>query len=481
MAVRGPSLVALAMALPVLAGCLAGDDAGIQVPSLIGIGPDGLQENTFYQFAHPGGPLTLSVPPEGSATLDLYGADDRRLGRLQIGGLELQPRSVELQGLPAGHLVLRIESLEGTLALRTPAGPIDAFAPLPVQVERVVLIDRDHDDTASLTGALLFPDRADETKEVAFSRPPSGLRVLASGSFEDLRVTVDSARGTVMEVEAFSAGQTLPLFQERRLWNLGEATRIENVDTGAFTVKIEAQHLDGDLLLEADMFSRARIPAEVAATPAQGEAPFTYGVVPDSPVLFQVSPSASVLYLWAEVGEDDDPAYVSLYTPDDALLGTFHLGGPEPVQVPVPPGAHVAVAKQGVVYLGSDVAPVDFELHPLETRTVAGPEAAAGRDGEYGAAEAVLEPEGVLYGVRHHIDDTFGPSSEMLAGSSCGDSTIQVRQRGETLGGWGDRIPNQMVEATLRVAPGPVTVHHDDFGDGPCGRQAVELLGYVRP
>lgn len=470
--------LAVLLALPLMAGCLESDDLRLPLADGFGVGPDGLAPDTYYQFPHPGGPLTFSVAPGGEAIIDLYGADDRRLGRFQLGGLDLQPREVRLGPIDAGDLVMRTVALDGQLTIDTDVGPIDHFAPLPAAVERVVLVDRPHAVLGDALGLLPQGDPVQDEQVVALARPPADLRLLLTGGAEGLEVTVSGPRGIIYETDEGDYMGALP-FEPSRLRPVTGTFTVQNVSIATLEVAIEAESMDGELILEATGFSRAVVPTPPQGTDATEES-FSYGVVPDQPILFQVHPDATTLFFSHNGTEGDGPAWVSLYDPDDRLVGTFQVPGNRSVQVPVATGGdHVAVARAGTVQVGADRVPADFELHPLEVARQVGPEAPAGQDGEYGVQETTLDVDGVPFALEPASVEPPGLTPVSLTCLQW--SSVQVVQGSDILGGGGAGVPEQYEAADLRLRPAPVTLVHDDLGEDGCGRHGVELLGYIRP
>jgi hypothetical protein len=505
---RRAVLLVAALLLPLLAGC-SGRAPGAAPPSVHAAGAADLEPGTFYGFPHGGGELAFAVPANGSAEVVLYGADDQRIGHVGLGAAQASGRFV-LDGLRAGELVIDVLSLNGTLDVRSGGEPVLAFRPLPVHVERHVLVSRPpQTPVAPVPFVAERPLREDV--EVPLLRAPTDLRVVAhDAAFQDLFVTVRGREGTVHRVAYGSATPLLPGYQGV----LQGDTFPENVRDGGLTAGLESSSFEGTLILEADSFSRAKAD-DGGARPTRDVPRFTYGPLPEQqPVSFEVREGARQVYLWVErgggrtstvsstftstsspssgpgspppsAGDDADsrPA-VALFGPQDQRIATVLVPRNETIAVPVPEaGKWVAVLLRGEATLGADAVPADFELHPLETaeaRTPSGP--AGGNDGSYGERRVPLEARGVPFHLaveREYPGGSFvGFFDVGLTG--CGSSGIAALRDGETIGAWGyEGWLEPEWDPDLYLGDGLLEVVHSDYG-GTCDHLVLVVTGYTR-
>ena len=501
-------LVAAVMAAA-LAGC-AGEDPGPPVPSpgLVAVAATDLEPGGFYAFAHGGGELVFSARGNGSAEVVLYGADDRRIGRIGLGDAVASGRFV-LDDVPAGELVVEVRSLAGEdgLDIRSAGSRVRAFDRLPVHVERHVLF-QGPTDQLGLPFVAVTP--ADENLDLQLLRAPSSLRLVHRGGYEDLAVVVMGESGLVLQAESPGAFASPPPIGGFGFEQVPSQAFEENVRGGRLSAQVSASDMDGVLLLEAWSYSRARpLPSDVAVA---SEAPrFTYGVLPDQPVSFSVRAGTERLYLLYEGTETDgicpesrpgvpddgetpcpDAGLVALFDPDDRRVATVRVPFNQTVAVPVDrEGEWVAVLLDGEATLGSDRAPADFELHPLEIRSAQLPtDSASPQRGEYGQASAAVDGQGVLFRIAGQYELPSVAQLPIATGPGCGPASLVAFRGGEAIGVWGIDVdfasgsdavdrplgpldPNELLDG------GPLSIVYDDFGQD-CERMTLVVQGYVR-
>lgn len=508
-------LLVAALAPPILAGCAdpAGPGPAVPSPGLVAVASTGLAVGGFYAFRHDGGELAFLAEGDAAADIVLYGGDDRRIGRIGLGGDGAAGRFT-IDDVEAGELVVEVRALDGEagIDIRSAGSRVRDFEALPKHIERHVLLQRPNDAFSGLGLSGLAPNPADENLDLGLLRAPSALRLLVQGSYQDLAVAVVGEDGVVLRAEQ-SGGPLQPSFgPSPRLVELPSEAFSENVRDGRLSAQVSAADFRGVLLLEADSFSRAR-PAPVDVASTDDEPTFTYGVLPDQPVSFHVRAGTLWLYLLyegdasgaaacREAAEDagadpdescGDAALVALFGPDDGRVATVRVPFNQTVAVPVPAdGEWVAVLLDGEATLGADRVPSDFELHPLEVRSVRVPaDSASNTTGAYGQAVADVTGQGAVYRLRGQWQFPGVFQAPIGTSPSCGPSSIVAAQAGETIGFWGFGTefdePSQggSVEPADSLDPDslldgrPLTVVHDDFGPD-CERLTLVLDGYVR-
>lgn len=503
-------LVAATVAVA-LAGC-SGDSPGPAVPSpgLVAVAASDLETGGFYAFRHGGGEVTFSSHGNGSAEVVLFGDDDRRLGRIGLGDEAASGRFV-LDDVPAGDLVVEVRALtgDGGLDIRSAGTRVRQFERLPVHVERHVLLQRTSDP---LGVGLLTATPAEENLDLELLRAPASLRLLHRGNHEDLAVVVAGEGGLVLQAESPGTVPTPPQLGTFGFEQIASQSFGENVRGGRLSAQVSASDFEGVLLLEAWSFSRAR-PLPSTAEPTADVPRFTYGVLPDQPVSFQVRAGTTMLYLLHEgqetkgicdeqdsggsapASDEDatpcaDAGLVALFDPDDRRVATVRVPFNQTVGLPIDrEGEWVAVLLDGEATLGSDRVPADFELHPLEIRSAQVPVDAAGpRSGEYGQATASVDGQGVVFRLTGHYELPTFAQVPVITGPGCGPSTLVARQGNETIGAWGfdpdfstgsleDPLgpldPNELLDGS------PLTLLADGFGRD-CERMALIVEGYAR-
>lgn len=485
-----------------LASAFAGCVADGPVAPLGDLGAQALEAGGFFAFRHDGGPLSFGLDGPGSAEVVLYGGDDARIGRVALDDASSAGRFL-LDRVAAGDLVLHVRGLDGNLSVRSGGEDVQAFAALPTHVERHVLLQRPRGPLAPVGLEGVNPlDRspADETVEVELLRAPAHLRLLLQGSYEDLDVRVVGDGGPVLVAEHPSDGVGSPPVVTLDLQEIPSEGYGENVRDGLLTAKVVAADFEGVLLLEAESFSRARPPAgDVQAT--ADEPRFTFGVLPDQPVSFQVRSGAERVFLFQERdGEADDAApaneaceaefgapdecppgaIVALFGPDDERVAIVQVPADRTVAISVAPfgaGEWVAVLLHGAASLGTDLVPADFELHPLEVRAAFSPSApASDSGGEYARSEEGAAVSGIPF--RAAIGQGSDPFGGLPLLASCGPASLSLLQDGETIAAWGYSSGESDVPELL-MDGGELTVAYDDFGPG-CPQAILAIEGYVR-
>lgn len=508
-------LLVAAFALPLLAGCAdpAGPGPTVESPGLVAVAPTDLSVGGFYAFRHDGGELVFQTEGDVAADVVLYGGDDRRIGRIGLGGDGAAGRFT-IDNVDAGELVVEVRALDGGdgIDIRSGGSRVRDFQALPTHIERRVLLQRQNDAVSQfgIPTAALQP--ADENVDFELLRAPSSLRLLLQGNYQDLAVAVVGEDGVVLRAEE-PGGPVGPQgfgtfsFEEIPSQSFGE-----NVRDGSLSAQVSAADFRGVLLLEATSFSRARAaPSDVQAT--DEEPRFTYGVLPEQPVTFHVKAGTQWLYLLYE-GDDSgskacrdaaeeagaDPekacgeaALVALFGPDDQRVATVHVPFNQTVAIPaVAEGEWVAVLLDGEATLGADRVPADFELHPIEVRSGAVPtDAASAQTGEYGQAEAPVQGQGVVFRITGEFRGATVFQFPLGFGPGCSPATLVARQGGETIGAWGfgadananpndaDTAPRGTMDPNGFLDGSPLSVVYDDFGPD-CNRMVLAVDGYVR-
>ena len=499
--------LAVGALLPLLAGC-SGPRPAEPLPVASTVAAGQLVNGTFYAFRHGGGDLEVAMAGNGSADLVLFGADDERLGHIGVGAERARGRFV-LEGVEAGELVLQAIALNGTLDLRSDGSRVQAFRALPVHLERHPLVQRGSSSPIQgLPG--MGGDFVDETVEIELLRPPVEIIAIARATFDSFDLVVTGGSGTVYQV-AMGGSPLNAGFVSYNSELPGEDTP-ENMRGRFLSAHVQAAGYEGVVILEARSYSRAAR-AEGVAYLTDDVPRFTYGLLPDQPVSFEVRAGTEVLYLWQEdppspeeVADACDEAgtpsadcrapgdvHVALFGPADERVATVAVPANRTLAVPVhASGTWVAVRLDGEATLGADRVPGDFELHPLDTQETTAPaQAAGGDDGTYGNHRQGLDEAGVAFRVAPANIDGVGTNAlpnDPMSGSflvGCEPSSVTLLLRGETLGAWGfgfDRSPRPdlaPIDPSLLLGDGELEVAYDDFGRG-CDRVGVTVTGYLR-
>lgn len=520
----------LLMGLPLLAGCLS-DDADLgEAMAPYAVPATGLESGAAYAFDHVGGSLSIGLDGDGSAVAALYDPQDIRLGVLELGADAFR-RDVHLDELDPGSYVVKINQLNGTLDVRSGGTSVAAFQELGTHFERIALVDRPIETDATLgllpaAGVQAGGEAVDLDTNITLQRTPTLMRLYAAGSGSDVHVQVRGGAGTVLAYDGDygNAGST----SEPQLVPLGADFFSFNVRDATLDVVVEAQAMDGALILEAWSYSRlVPSPAVPASRVAMDDMPFTYGSVPSRPVLFQVHDRASALYVWSSLedprfadgwGGSEDGGdggsgsnntggsnatgspqgsqgsqetrpegpvpWILLFGPDDRRLGAYPVPAGVILRIPIDGGGdHVAVAKSGDVYLGADRAPINFQLSVLDVQETVLPSDPAGSTDRYGQRNGSADVAGVPYSVRPTMAEPEGssmpPGPDDIAFTGCSDEgTVRVVQDGETLGFVRPGSGSEVDRLDLHVVPG-MTFIQDGLG-GSCGHQALAVQGYLR-
>lgn len=515
------------LALTVLSGCLdTGSNGGGAQPgetSAAELAPG------FYAFQHRGGALVFNVAEDAHAAFSLYDSMDVRVGRVELGeGGHEGP--FQVTGA-RGEFVLGIDSLdqthdqmaadddanESTLALHESAEPIlritsggasvDTFRPLRMVVERHGLVDRELSPNSGIFPPIGLEPRSNEPLEqdvpLTLGRTPVGLHLLVAGAADELQVTLRGSGGLVLDSisDYQTAGPNFDL--------LPAQVFSENIRDNEFVVSLAAVRQEGAILLESWTYDRF-VPAAVSTVLRSPESAgdgvaFTYGELPQMPVRIEVSDTARHLYVWTEdmapedgmeseceIGEPcsgertlSEPvvAYVSIYDPQDRKLGTFRVESGQQLDVPVSSGgSYVAVAKTGPITIGTDVAPRDFEMHPLETKSTPVGDNPPGSDTRHGFVQGPLNVTGVPFGVRPAMFQPGSGSDEFLglAFAGCSDrGSIAVFADGALIGSEGRPGDAGLSMVNLHLAPSGLSFQQDGF-DGNCGQLGLIVDSFIR-
>ncbi|MEK6976684.1 MAG: hypothetical protein AABY18_10140 [Candidatus Thermoplasmatota archaeon] len=488
---RAASALAVLAMVPLLAGCTGGDDA----PGVVaGIPAADLEAGHFYAFRHNGGALVFTLDGDGDAAFDLYDGNDRRLGSVGFSSETTRSGLHRIDGVGAGELVLGLLTLNGTLRVESGGSGVASFQALADHIERHVLVDRA--PRADLMGpigigGLPLSDQqsADEAVAVALRRAPAQLRVLGTGPWSNLTVDVLSEKGVVLSTGEAAATPVFSIEASRELVAIAGQFTPQNLRDGNLTARVRADDLAGALLLEARSYSRAGLPGPAQAGPDVADVAFTYGVLPDAPVSFDVHGDATRLVLWQE-GPPADNATVAVFGPDDRKLAVVHVPRTGTIVVPVAAaGQHVAILLGGKATLGADEAPSDFDLRPLDVTDTVVPSGRAGENGRYAIANEQLDlPTAFRFlpTVVSTPGDVLG-QPQMPFGSCTTGLFARVDQAGEavlaavlaTPGSAADPAP--FVLGTMALRDGPLTLTYDGLGDDGCDRPAIVIQSYVRP
>lgn len=490
---RTAAAFAVLAIVPLLAGCTDGDAAPPVVPPVSpGLPAAALTEGGTYAFAHAGGPLVFTLAGNGDAAFELYDGEDRRLGSVGFSSETTRTSLHRVDGVPRGDVVLRLQTLNGTLLVESDGQPVLRFMPLGLLVERIVLVSTapgplDVVGIGSPVGGTGEP--VDEQVPISLRRAPSSLRLLAAGAWSGLDVEVRSERGVVLRLDVADSSSTPIASPGRILLPLRAEATPQNLRDGELVAHVRADDLRGALVLEAESYSRAPLP-----TPGQDAgqaATFSYGELPAEPVVFTVHQDATRLLLWQEAGNGTN-ASVALFDAHDRRVANVVVPREGVVAVPVSePGDYVAVRLAGSVSLGADRAPADFDLRPLEVQQTIVPGQPAGNGGLYAIATEELDlptafafDPAVLAVPQGNVDGGLGPNLGMFGCS--GGRFLRVDQGGEAVLVSLEPVGNEEFDArpfvagALALGAGALTVTHDGFGDDGCERPAVAIRSYLR-
>lgn len=492
-------LLAAAALLPLLAGCNAPSWKGLGDPPTTNVAADRLENGTFYAFRHRGGDLAVAVANNGSADVVLFSAQDERLGHIGVGAGQARGRFV-LEGVEAGELVLQAISIQGTLDLRSGGSTVQAFRALPMHLERHLLVQRG--SALPITG---LPGAGgssfDETIDLELRRTPVEIIAIARASYESLDIVVEGDSGIVYQ----GAAGPEPLFTGYNAELPGDDIP-QNMQGRFLSAHVQATGFEGVIVLEVRGYSRAA-PVDGHAYPTDDVPRFTYGVLPDQPVAFEVRADTNVVYLWQE-GLDDrsdceqaatadgqecraGDAHVALFGPDDERIATVAVPANRTLAIPVrAPGAWVAVLLDGAVTLGADRVPSNFELHPLAASETTLPAQAAGGDNQYGQDRRDLDVPGVPFRIVPTVIAATAagilptsPSFGLIG--ACTYSAVSILLDNETIAAWGYEIARSPAMETMPIPPtmmlgdGQLEIAYSDFGRS-CDRNGVVVHSYQR-
>lgn len=508
--------VLLLLAAP-LAGCVSPQPPAtpLQEHVLGALRPSELVAGRFYAFRHDGGDIEISIDGK-PAIFDLYAADDRRLGRFLV---EEDGSSVAFKGLGPGEPVLVAFQLNGTLQVMSGGRVVTSFSELMPHRERMALVN-----TEGSFDLGFFPEpvpdigsgpltQADDVN-ILLLRAPFEVDVIGRGRTSGLHVTLSSDIGPVFDARHEFSGGGLRL-QPEPLSSMAGNFYGQNVRNGTLAAQLRADSFNGVLLLSATSFSRAQPPQPMGAR-IQAEA-LAYNwtskldAVPDK---IQLHPEATLLgfsmadppatasllprrlaaQLSANLRVSDgetEPEFagvVVVWDPDDRKVATLPVPVHGFVVMPVSRGGdYVVWSAVGAIKAWSDRAPADFQMNPLSTQElVVGMTPASfglgpGLGASYDDATEPVSGPGPVYSV---VSEPAPMSTTPTGLLGCQPRPLaRLVQNNETLGAWGgeDNVDSDDLDATLRLAEGPLLFKHDGFGDDSCGGTMLRLMSYVRP
>ncbi|MGB1698209.1 MAG: hypothetical protein ACPHK8_07400 [Thermoplasmatota archaeon] len=325
-----------------LAGCLDGGDAAQS------------ETRTLAPGAHW---LLVDGNPEwslenGTATILFLGENQTRLGSLF---LENQT-SVEVDFAGQQWVAALIQ---GTVPVKAtniinafPATPQYEAIPLLVEESPLGQITEPLVGTPPLQNMPAFL-RANHTLGFAATQ----IRVIASGSFTDLTVTVETERGILFHGEEsgsinFLVGPTplMPVYGETHHSAIGGNT---------LDITVEADHFEGTLLLEALGIGPASMQAAAPMEFIDAEqVAFKYGTL-QAPSRVDLHPEAEHLYL-----SSDRPSKAMVFDPSGKRT-TYSFNGT--IAIPAAASHYGLVPIHGAIVVGSDQVPQDFEMRLLRT------------------------------------------------------------------------------------------------------------------
>lgn len=326
-----------------------------------------------------------------AATVAVFDPADEKLAVWKLDGAT---GKATLANPDAGDHVLFVYTLtNGGLSLRTLAAETDAGV---LSIKR---IGTERDDVRITS--VDKPSALSETFTAKLKKEPVFATLLYSGSAENLAATVASPKGTVLEVvsetgTAYSPGLYGTVTGERNVFP-------ENLASGVYTVTASADRFEGDLFLTFANFRRSDV-KEIAPDPTLPEPvePTNAAEIwPEVPTALEIGSGVSsiVFSLPTEKEEeaDDDgdnnsfappappgpggdwgwtyhggcPEAISVYTPDDKLLGIATFDEETmTATMPIPaPGEYVVVVR-GMYSHTPVLASLDGVLAP-QTRELA--------------------------------------------------------------------------------------------------------------
>lgn len=190
-----------------------------------------------------------------------------------------------------------------------------------------------------------------------FTSLPTELEVGAMGHMGDLRVKITSPAGTLYEGALNEGGIG---FGGARLQRLQGAYNLSALDGLQVTVDVSAESMDGSVVLFAKTVTPQELPPETAeiGTFALG---FQYGQVGPDPMQISVHPDSEWVYFVAAGN-----ATAAVYGPDGLVTAISWAGS---ARIPAVHDEYAVVASEGIVMVGSDLPPLDFQMRMLPTET----------------------------------------------------------------------------------------------------------------
>lgn len=183
------------------------------------------------------------------------------------------------------------------------------------------------------------------------------LRLVATGTFTDLQVTIETERGVLFKSEqqedvAVLLGPTSSVPVAGRFHQSAIGGNLLDID-------IQAQHFEGTLILEAIGVGPSAIQSQAPIAYVEAdEVAFKFGVL-QAPSRIDLHPDASTLYL-----QSDAPAMATVFDPAGARA-TYEFNGT--IAIPAHTTYYGLVPGYGSVRVGSDRVPQDFEMRLLQT------------------------------------------------------------------------------------------------------------------
>lgn len=474
--------IAMVLAAPWLAGCSDADPPGPQ-----GLPASALEAGRYYAFQHNGGALAFTLDGQGETSFELYGSDDQRIGGAGLASSAAQQGLHRISGVAPGSIVLRVLTLTGTLQVESGGTAVSAFLPLLTSTQRIPLValPPSNDPLATL-GLGVLPvtgERFNQDVGLQLDRAPADLRVLASGPWSNLSVVIEGTVGRMVTASGSGSSPPSLLGDARELRALPGAATPQNLRAGNASARIQADALEGAVVLEVETFSRASLPIPGKTGPTGA---FSYGALPLEPVAFTVHPRAKTLSLWQASGATS-PAHVALFGPHDEPYGVLRVPPTGALAVAIRgAGEYVAVRLDGNVSLGADRTPAAFDLRPLPVKEAILPQQVAGSNGRYALVSETPTPTTwFALDPAQAIPTAQGITGGLQFAGCDGGRLLQVRQGNETLVSVldetlaADRV-QAFSQGTLARHAGDLTIIHDGFGDDGCTRQAVRLRSYER-
>jgi hypothetical protein len=484
------ALLGATLAALLLAGCATGPAQNQAEPRLsLALHPTALLAGQFYSFVHGGGPLHFQTVDNATAVLEIFNGADARVGQIELDGGRATKAQFTITAMAAGQPVVRFLAIEGTIRIHSGSQEVTEFMLLVPAIERVLLINRGEDFVPSLQ-PFVGGAPANELVTVVLQRAPSSLRLLASGEYAGLSVTINSATGPV----ASTSGRNSPLlgptaFGGRRLLEIPMTLHHENFGSGTYQAVIEADNLSGALVLEAKTFSRAQPPSAGPAVVSGDEVAFAYGRLTAAATGFQVHPAATSLYFWQDFEEGSNtnrttapPAWLAIYDSKDSKIATLRVSAEGLVRLPIQAGGeYVAILLAGTASVGSNEPPADFQLHPLSVRQTNVPSRVAGSNGWYAIESENVTLTGIPFRLSAGNRSTApGGPSIFGPGMPCGGTTVATLMlQGEAIFSVG-QVRSEALQGSLHLQTQGLSVVWDGFGADGCPQPVIAVHQYVR-